>query len=217
MLQQHADHFERAEEAIAYRNPRPLSAVLRGLAEGEHGTVSVGRVRAALADRSFATFLVFTASLNLLPIPPGTSAVVGIPIVLVAFQMIMGYPTIWLPRFFLRRSLSQKAFHKMTTRLIPFLERMETWVRPRYWPFRCVESGEKTVGLIALIYGIAVVIPIPFGNWLPALAVFICGVALSERDGFWLLVGIVTGIIAIAIMIGVVLVAGAAAQSWLGF
>lgn len=215
MLQQNPDQFEPAEATISYGKPRPLSKVLRDLAAEERGVVTVRRMRNALADRSFATFLVFTAGINLLPFPPGSTLILGVPIVLVAFQMVMGYQTVWLPRFFLRRSLSQKAFHKMTTWLIPFLERMENWVRPRYWPFPNAKSAEKIVGLIALVFGTAVVIPIPFGNWLPALAAFICGVALSERDGFWLTVGIVTGIIAICIMVGVVLVAHAFAHSWL--
>lgn len=215
MLQQNADQFDAAEATVSYGRPRPLSRVLSGLATEERDSVSVRRIRNALADRSFATFLVFTASINLLPFPPGSTVLLGVPIVLVAFQMVMGYPTVWLPRFFLRRSLSQKGFHKMTTWLIPFLERMENWVRPRYWPFPNAKSAEKVVGLFALVYAIAVVIPIPFGNWLPALAVFICGIALSERDGFWLAIGIVTGVVAICIMVGVVFAAHAFAHSWL--
>lgn len=215
MLHDNTGQFEHAVAEGSVRSPRPLSQVLSELASGEHGSVSVQRIRDALADRSFATFLVFTASLNLLPFPPGSTLIIGIPIVLVAFQMVMGFPTVWLPRFFLRRSLSRKAFTKMTTWLIPFLRRMESWVKPRYWPFDTVKSGEKSVGLIALVYGIAVVIPIPFGNWLPAFAVFICGIALSERDGFWLTVGVVTGIVAIFIMTGVALMAGALAHTWL--
>ncbi|WP_223475487.1 exopolysaccharide biosynthesis protein [Oricola indica] len=215
MLQQTPEQFEPVEAPHSYCRPRPLSQVLSELAEEEHGEVSVRRIRDALADRSFATFLVFTAAINLLPFPPGSTVLLGVPIVLVAFQMVIGYPTVWLPRFFLNRSLSHKAFHRMSTWLIPFLRRMENWVRPRYWPFPNAKSAEKVVGLIALVYAIAVVIPIPFGNWLPALAVFICGIALSERDGFWLAVGTITGVVAICIMIGVVLVAHAFAHSWL--
>lgn len=215
MLQQTPEQYEPVEAPHTYCHPRPLSKVLSELAEEEHGEVSVRRIRDALADRSFATFLVFTAAINLLPFPPGSTVLLGVPIVLVAFQMVIGYPTVWLPRFFLNRSLSQKAFHRMSTWLIPFLRRMENWVRPRYWPFPNAKSAEKVVGLIALVYAIAVVIPIPFGNWLPALAVFICGIALSERDGFWLAVGTITGVVAICIMIGVVLVAHAFAHSWL--
>lgn len=215
MLQQNPDQFDPVEATASYCHPRPLSRVLSDLAEEEHGAVSVRRMRDALADRSFATFLVFTAGINLLPFPPGSTVVLGVPIVLVAFQMVFGYPTVWLPRFFLNRSLSRKGFHKLTTWLIPFLRRMENWVRPRYWPFPNVKSAEKVVGLIALVYAIAVVIPIPFGNWLPALAVFICGIALSERDGIWLAIGTAVGIVAITIMVGVVVAAHAFAHSWI--
>lgn len=211
MLQQNPEEFDLPVTV----GRRPLSQVLAELAAEQRGAVSIGRIREALADRSFATFLVFTASLNLLPIPPGTSLIIGIPIVLVAFQMVMGYPTIWLPQFFLRRSLSEKTFKKMSTWLIPFLKRMESLVKPRHWPFDTIKSGERIVGLITLIFGIAVVIPIPFSNWIPALAVFICGIALSERDGFWLGVGIVTGIFAFVVFALVALLAGTLAHTWL--
>ena len=77
------------------------------------------------------------------------------------------------------------------------------------------DAKHPEYGIITLIFAIAVVIPIPFGNWLPALACFIRGIALSERDGIWLAVGTITGVVAICIMIGVVLVAHAFAHSWL--
>ena len=97
MLQHYPDQFEPAEATSTHRHPRPLSGVLRELADLETGAVSVRDIRNALADRSFATFLVFTSSINLLPFPPGSTLLLGIPIVLVAMQMVLGYPTVWLP------------------------------------------------------------------------------------------------------------------------
>ncbi|MCR9121855.1 MAG: exopolysaccharide biosynthesis protein [Phyllobacteriaceae bacterium] len=196
--------------------PRPLSVVLRELAAREQGDVTVRCIRNALADRSFATFLVFTCVINMLPFPPGSTVVLGVPIVLVALQMVAGRDTVWLPEFFLRRSMSHESFGRMTRRVIPLLEKLETWIRPRRWPFASHRAAERIVGVYALVLGIAVILPVPFGNWLPAFACAICGLALSERDGGWLWIGIITGAISILVIFTVVFTAGAFALHWLG-
>ncbi|WP_306120927.1 MULTISPECIES: exopolysaccharide biosynthesis protein [unclassified Roseitalea] len=195
--------------------PRTLSQVMRELAAREQGAVSVRCIRDALADRSFGTFLVLTSAINMLPFPPGSTLVLGIPIVLVALQMVAGRPTVWLPELFLRRSLSQKAFVSMTGRLIPMLERMEAWVRPRHWPFADRRRAERLIGLYAFVLGVAVILPVPFGNWLPAFACALCGLALSERDGLWLGLGVAIGLVSIAVIFGVVFVAGTLAMHWI--
>ena len=201
---------------FVHQPPRSLSQVMRELAARQKGDVTVRCIRNALADRSFATFLVFTCVINMLPFPPGSTVVLGIPIVLVALQMVAGRPTVWLPEFFLKRSMSQEGFSRMTRRVIPLLERLETLIRPRRWPFLNHRTAERTIGLYALILGVAVILPVPFGNWLPALACAICGLALSERDGLWLWVGVITGIISVMIIFGVIFTAGALALHWMG-
>ena len=161
--------------------PRPLSVVLRELAAREQGDVTVRCIRNALADRSFATFLVFTCVINMLPFPPGSTVVLGVPIVLVALQMVAARDTVWLPEFFLKRSMSHESFGRMTRRVIPLLEKLETWIRPRRWPFSSHRAAERIVGLYALILGdrwpyvlywavpsiLASIQLFVFGTWLP--------------------------------------------------
>lgn len=192
------------------RKPRPLSQVLTELCEQTTGEqISVRTIRDALADRSFATFLVMACLANLLPFPPGSTLVLGVPIVLIALQMIMGGNTVWLPEFFLKRSLSREGFVKLTTRIVPRLKTLELLLKPRYWPFSDRRAAERTIGVIALILGIAVFFPVPLSNWIPAIACAICGLALSERDGIWLAIGIATGIFSL-ILVAAVLVLGTA-------
>ncbi len=194
------------EPASDEYHPRPLSAVLRGLAAREGDSkVTIRCIREALAGRSFAAFLIITCLINMLPFPPGSTIVLGIPIVIVAMQMVLGRNTVWLPEFFLKQSLSKKAFEKLTTKIIPALEKLESYVKPRAWPFPDVKSAEKIIGIWALILGIAVILPVPLGNWFPAFACAICGAALSERDGRLLFIGVALGAISIAVLIGMVM------------
>ncbi|MEL6203425.1 MAG: exopolysaccharide biosynthesis protein [Pseudomonadota bacterium] len=176
------------------KRPRALSTVLEDLAAKQEGpSVSVRAIRDALADRSFATFLLLTCLFNLLPFPPGSTLILGIPIIAVAIQMVCGRETVWLPKFFLNMSLNAKTFGKLTTVILPRMRKLERVIRPRYWPFATRRIAERNIGIIALLFGIFVFIPLPFTNWLPALAGAVCALALSERDGIWLAIGTAFG------------------------
>ncbi len=190
------------------RRPRRLSDVFLALAAEAQGPVSVAAIRDALGDRSFATLLVFFSSLNLAPLPPGASIILGIPIVIVAAQMVLGRRTAWLPASLLSKSIPLDSFRAGSARIVPLLQRLERLVRPRYWPF-WRRQGDRVIGVIALVLGIAVVLPVPLGNWLPAFASTLVGLALSERDGILFAIATAVGIVSLAIMVAVVASAGA--------
>lgn len=60
-------------------------------------------------------------------------------------------------------------------------------------------------------------LPIPLGNWLPAFATTLLGLALSERDGILFAVGSVVAMASIAVIVFVIGAAGAATQAVLGW
>lgn len=190
--------------------PRRLSQILRDLAERSEGPVAVSTIRDALADRSFAALLAVFAAFNLLPLPPGTSTILGIPLVIVSAQMMLGRSEAWLPSFVLRKEISHAHFDYAIRKLVPWLQWLERFVRPRYWPIPRAQT-DIVIGLIAFILAIAVTVPIPLGNWLPAFASAIIALALSERDGVLLGIGFTVGALSLAIIFGVVGAAGAAA------
>ncbi len=198
------------------RRPRRLSELFAQLARDANGPVSVAAIRDALGERSLAAFVVLFAGLNLIPAPPGASVILGLPLVIVAAQMLGGAKRAWLPGFILRRSLSAERFRKAMDWILPRLMRLERYVRPRIWPFRR-RRGERIVGAAALLLAIVVTLPIPFGAWLPALATALIALSLIERDGILLTVGVVVGIASIGIVVAVVGAAGFAAQAALGW
>jgi len=73
------------------RKPRRLSQLFINLSSQAQGAVSIGTIRDALGNRSFAALLVLFALINLIPLPPGTSAVLGLPL-LIPFNVV---GTIW--------------------------------------------------------------------------------------------------------------------------
>jgi hypothetical protein len=191
----------------AAEGPRRLSTVFEELAREADRPVGIARVRDALGDRSLAALLAFFAAVNLLPLPPGTTIVLGPPLVIVAVQMMLGYSKVWLPRSVLERSIEAERFRQLTKGMMPRLLRLERLIRPRYWPFPGQRSADRTIGAVALLFAIAVTLPIPFGNWLPALSIFLIALALSERDGVLLGAGLIVGALAFVV---IALVAGTA-------
>ena len=179
--------------------PRRLSTVFSELGCNADQAVTIGEIRDALADRGFAALLVLFAAFNLLPLPPGSTLVFGIPLMLVSAQMVAGHRTPWLPERVLRYSISAERFRSACGKLMPYLEWLERTVKPRHWPF-ARGKADRIVGVVTLVLGTVVFLPIPLGNWLPALSIALIGFALSERDGILLGAGVVVGILSFAVI-----------------
>ena len=64
---------------------------------------------------------------------------------------------------------------------------------------------------------IVVTLPIPLGNWLPAFATALLGLALSERDGILLAVGGALSVASIGVIVAVIGAAGFATNAALGW
>jgi len=199
------------------RRPRRLSEVFAQLARDADGDVSIAHITDTLGGRAFAPLLVFFSAINLLPLPPGTSAVLGLPLLIIAAQMMYGNRRTWLPEFLGKRSLTAEQFRWMMERVIPRLARLEKFIRPRYWPF-WRRQGDRVVGTIALVMAISVVLPIPLGNWLPACSSALLGLSLLERDGILFALGSIVGVVAmgvVAVIVGSAGYAGHAVWGWL--
>lgn len=191
------------------RTPRLISAIFLQLARRGRETVSIGDVEHALRGRSFGPFVIAFSLPNLLPFPPGTSTVLGLPLLFVSWQMAIGRSEVWLPAFLRRRSISHRRFRALLARAWPNLRRSERMMRARQWPF-APGAGDGRIGVGLLFMAVQVVLPVPFANWLPALACFCVGVALTARDGMWLGAGLAIGVVATFIFGGVLLLTVAA-------
>src|SRR5687768_2949363 len=87
-------------ESRKTRDRKRTSDLLRDIADQpDHGTISVGRFVELLGDRSFALCILIFSLPNSLPVPgiPGFSTITGVPILLIALQIVFGRKAIWLP------------------------------------------------------------------------------------------------------------------------
>lgn len=180
-----------------------LSDILRGLAEQTPvERVSVGDIVAALPRRATAALLFIFAAPNAIPTPPGTSALLGLPMIYLAYQMMLRRKP-WLPKVISARSMRREDFAALVTRALPLLTRAERMLRPRLLPL-VSPAAEAAIGAFCLVLALSVALPIPLGNMLPALAVSILALAVLERDGLWVLIGSAIGLLSLVVVSGVV-------------
>jgi hypothetical protein len=186
-----------------FPNRRPLSRVLLHFTAFEPVPSRVRRLRDALAERGLAAILFLAGAFNLLPLPLGTSLVSGVPVLLLAWQMMLRRQAVWLPERLLERPLTERHLEMLRRRIVPRLFWLEKFVRPRYWPLARGQD-EFFIGFICVVLAVLLIVPLPLAQWPPAVSITLLALALLQRDGILLLVGLVGAAIAAAVFVAVV-------------
>jgi hypothetical protein len=130
--------------------------------------------------------------------------VLGLPLVLLAAQLTYGRHKPWFPRWLTARSFPREGLANVVLRSLPYLEGAERLLRPRLTVLLSW-TGERLIGLAILILALVLFLPIPFANWLPACAIAIIGLAIVEKDGLAVLVGLAVGVASLAVAAAVVI------------
>jgi hypothetical protein len=192
-----------AEPTEAAAGKLPLSAMLHALAQDDsRSRISIADLLEALGDRALAALLFVFAVPNVLPVPPGTSTILGAPLVFLAAQLAFGRKP-WLPALIARRTMTRSDFATLVRRIGPWLVRAERLLRPRAMGL-ALPPMEYLVGLLCLLLAVVLVLPVPLGNMLPALAISLLALGILERDGLWILAGLVAAMASAAVVSGVV-------------
>lgn len=155
--------------------------------------VTIGAVITMLQDRAFGILLLVFGLPNLFPTPiPGLSTVLAVPLVLIAAQLLWRPQRLWFPRWLEGRSLPSWPLKTFIRHAAPWLRRAEALLTPR---LAAVASplGERLAAILCVILAIAIALPIPFGNILPAIGISLIALGLFERDGVFILAGMTVG------------------------
>lgn len=183
----------------ASEKPEKLSELLRHVSDKAGDKITLGEIADAMDDRSFGAFLVVFCLPNLVPLPPGATFILGLPLVFIACQMAFSrLDTIWLPKRLREYAFDNKAFSAVLDKFIPWMHKAERFIKPRL--FNGNRAIERVLGLFALLLAIIVFLPIPLGNMGPSLALALMGLGMTERDGVMMWVGVIVGVIFTAIV-----------------
>ena len=184
----HIEHVDGAEGADR------LSAILKAIAEAQdRERISIGDLLQALKRRALGALMFIFAAVTALPMPPGVSTIVGAPLVFLTAQLMLGMKP-WLPKFITDRSLSRVDFSRVVAKASPWLARAEAVMKPRY-VFLAQRPAVHVVGFVAFVMAIILLGPVFLGNMAPSIVICIIALGLIERDGLWISIGVVAGIV----------------------
>ncbi|MDP3261843.1 MAG: exopolysaccharide biosynthesis protein [Tabrizicola sp.] len=198
-----------AEPDPSHRRAKPerkrLSVMLDELAGDEtRDRIAISDLVVALQLRAYGALLLIFALPNVLPAPPGTSGLLGLPLLFIATQMMLGRVP-WFPQVIAARSMSRADFGTLIERVSPLIARTERLLQPRLmWLSDPVV--ERGLGAVALVLALVLVLPVPFGNMLPAFTICVIALGVLERDGVWIVGGLVLAVVSVVVAYGVIYV-----------
>ncbi|MBX9760534.1 MAG: exopolysaccharide biosynthesis protein [Beijerinckiaceae bacterium] len=175
---------------------------------------TVGHMVDALGRSGHGLILLLLALPSFIPIPGlPTGLVFGVALMLVAVQMIRRQETVALPNWIRRQVLPRSAMLAIVGKLETWMQKLERLLRPRLQTL--TEGAAMTiVGLLVLVMGVTLLLPVPFGNQGPAFAVIVFAFGIMEKDGLAIIAGAVLAAIGFAWNIALVIF-GVAITEWL--
>ncbi|ASR43956.1 hypothetical protein BEN78_11820 [Xanthomonas citri pv. mangiferaeindicae] len=174
--------------------------LLAAMAAGDPGDQLRFRDLLAGLDKRVFGMMLFVATLPAFIPIPGVGGAVGGPLVIfVGLQLLVGLRKPWLPGFIAERGPHRSAVKRFETVLEPWFRRLERVSRPRLPGVLDHRAATMFTGLLLVLLGILLALPIPFTNYVFAVLLLAYALALLERDGALLLVAWAAGLLAIGV------------------
>lgn len=185
---------------------RRLLDLGRAVRSGQAKTL--GDAMDGLGNDAIALALLLLTLPTLIPVPGPIGMTFGTLLALLAVQLMLGSRTLWLPGWARRRPLPAKALRAPIARSLPWIGRAESLLRERRLSAFAGQRARAVLAAPLLLLAVAIILPIPLGNLLPAIALMVFALGFLTRDGGAVLAALVISVLALA-WIALVLIAGA--------
>ncbi|MEL7111047.1 MAG: exopolysaccharide biosynthesis protein [Pseudomonadota bacterium] len=170
------------------RNLRTLLQSLCSETDGE--TVTVGDLLNAVGRRSYGPVLLLLGFIAISPLTiiPGANFLVAFITLIFTIQMVFGRQYPWIPKKALEFSFQRKHLIMGVAAADKYVAQVDRFLKPRLTfltqtPFaQLVALACAAAALITFPLGF-----VPFGPFVPSLAILLFGLAITARDGFVIL------------------------------
>ena len=168
---------------------RPFSQVIEDIGVKDDRKLYLGELVNAFGERGFGALMLFFGLLSVaIGIIPGTTTILGTPLLLMGLQLAIRQDQLWLPRWALKRWIDRETYRAGVSRVLPRLRKMERLSKPRL-EVMTSEVSEVLIGIATVLLAIILVLPLWGGNLVPALIISAFGFGLLQRDGLAILIG----------------------------
>jgi len=180
-----------------YRNEgiRTLLAMFQFGDPAQH--MKLGQILQNLQQSAFGVFLFIAILPSFIPIPGVGGALSGPLVILIGAQMMCGLRKPWVPGFIARRGPRRGTMHRFLDRIDGALRRVGRLPNPRRPQLLQPVAAHAFSGLLLVLLGILLSLPIPFTNYLFGFQLLLFSLALLERDGTLMLVNWIAAVVAV--------------------
>ncbi|WP_448098661.1 exopolysaccharide biosynthesis protein [Luteibacter yeojuensis] len=149
--------------------------------------ITIEQLLEPLRRRAFGFLLLLLAIPNFIPVPLGIGGIMGVLVIALGLEMLIGLEHPWIPGFLRQRTMSREGLLRFLDRIAPMTNRLEKICKPRLQrltqrPFTFAS------GAIMILIGLLLALPIPFTNYVFGGMLIAFAFALVEHDGVLLLV-----------------------------
>lgn len=160
---------------------------LAGAGDGASEKISVGTLLDVVGRRAFGPVILVPGLIALSPLSgiPGLPSVVGLTVMLLVGQLLLGRRQFWLPRWMLARKLPRARLGSALKAAKPAARAVDRITRPRL-VFLTQGAGFHIVALICFV--VAMTMPpmelVPFANSAAGATLTIFALSLVTHDGY---------------------------------
>ncbi|WP_258401143.1 exopolysaccharide biosynthesis protein [Vibrio diazotrophicus] len=155
--------------------------------------LTIGELLELLRRRSYGALLIM---LSLAGLIPGISFFAAVADFLLGLQIALGFHAPRLPNIIQKQRIHREKTLKFTQEVMPWLERIEEYVKPRWEPLSSA-NARRVIGAMICVLAAIAILPLPFINFLPNFAIICLALGIIERDGLCLLIGSAIALMAI--------------------
>jgi hypothetical protein len=175
---------------------------------------NIGEVVDALGAEGLGLALLVLSLPAVIPTPGPIGTIFGTLIALLAFQILAGSDRLWLPGRLRRRVAPRAAIRKTIATALPWIGRVEAVLREDRMPAFTGRQARVAFAVPILVMAFTIVLPIPLGNFAPAVALVVIAMGFIAHDGLAVLIGLIGTVVALG-WTAVLFVFGAEVIGWL--
>ncbi|MBV0899679.1 MAG: exopolysaccharide biosynthesis protein [Wolbachia endosymbiont of Fragariocoptes setiger] len=157
--------------------------------------VTLFEIKSALHEKGFnVLIIIFSLPLSVpIPVPPGYTTILSIPLILFSLQLLLSYKFPWMPRWLERKSFKRSTLSLIVQKTSPTLEKIEKMIKPRMH-FVCYGPGKKILAFIMFLCSMSIAIPLPLTNFIPAIGITLISLGTMNNDGLLSLLGVAVSV-----------------------
>ena len=150
--------------------------------------------------RSYGLFLLIVLIPVFIPIPAGQGAFSGLLTTLIGAQLLWQLEHPWVPGFIGRKTFKRAHVINFQRRFDRWLGFVEKLCKPRFEYAFDHAWARAFSGLLLVVLGVLLALPIPFTNYPFGMIVLAFSLGFIERDGLLLGIGWILGLVEIVLL-----------------